>query len=127
MIQLRIQTVQYFTEEEEVFVNLLIESGTKKTVAKLIVFLANVPEATSRDLERGTELRQSEVSLALKYLVARGWIKIRDKSSENKGRPQKVYERAVPMTKIIEFIEEEKKKEAKNQLALVGKLREYIH
>jgi predicted transcriptional regulator len=38
----------------------------------------------------------------------------------------KVYELAVPMTKIMGFIEEEKKKEAKNQLALVGKLREYI-
>jgi hypothetical protein len=30
------------------------------------------------------------------------------------------------MTKIMGFIEEEKKKEAKNHLALLGKLREYI-
>lgn len=55
-----------------------------------------------------------------------GWIKEREKSSESKGRPQKVYELAVPMTKIMGYIEEEKKKEAKNQLTLVGKLREYI-
>jgi predicted transcriptional regulator len=123
---LRTESVQYFTEEEEAFVDLLIEIGTKKNVAKLIVFLANVPEATSQSIELGTDLRQPEVSIAMKYLADQGWIKEREKSSENKGRPQKVYELAVPMTKIMVFIEEEKKKEAKNQLALVGKLREYI-
>lgn len=123
---MRTENVQYFTEKEEAFVNLLIETGTKKNVAKLLVFLANVPEATSRSIERGTDLRQPEVSVAMKYLAHQGWIKERKKSFENKGRPMKVYELAVPMTKIMSFIEEEKKKEAKNQLALVGKLREYI-
>jgi predicted transcriptional regulator len=47
------QTIQLFTDKEEEFVNLLIEIGTKKTVAQMLVFLANTPTATSRDLERG--------------------------------------------------------------------------
>ncbi|MFA5332663.1 MAG: ArsR family transcriptional regulator [Methanoregula sp.] len=123
---MRTESVQYFTDKEEAFVNLLIEIGTKKNVAKMIVFLANVPEATSMDLERGTDLRQPEVSIAMKYLADQGWIKEREKTSESKDRPMKVYELAVPVMKIIRFIEDEKKKEAKNQLALVGKLREYI-
>jgi predicted transcriptional regulator len=123
---MRTENVQYFTKKEEAFVNLLIETGTKKNVAKLLVFLANTPEATSRSIERGTDLRQPEVSIAMKYLADHGWIKEHEKSSENKGRPQKVYTLAVSMTKIMGFIEEEKKKEAKNQLVLVGKLREYI-
>ena len=123
---MRTENVQYFTEKEEAFVNLLIDTGTKKNVAKLLVFLANTPEATSRSIERGTDLRQPEICIAVKYLTDQGWIKEHEKSSENKGRPQKVYQLAMPMTKIIGCIEEVKKKEAKNQLALVGKLREYI-
>lgn len=123
---MRTESVQYFTEKEETFVDLLIEIGTKKNVAKLLVFLANTPEATSREIERRTDLRQPEVSIAMKYLADQGWIKEREKSSESKGRPMKAYQLAMPMTKIMGCIEEEKKKEAKNQLALVGKLREYI-
>ena len=60
------ENVQYFTEKEEAFVDLLIEIGTKKNVAKLLVFLANMPEATSRAIERGTDLRQPDVSIAMK-------------------------------------------------------------
>lgn len=123
---MRTESVQYFTEKEEAFVDLLIEIGTKKNVAKLLVFLANTPEATSREIERGTDLRQPEVSIAMKYLADQGWIKEHEKSSESKGRPMKVYQLAMPMTKIMGYIEDEKKKEAKDQLVLVGKLREYI-
>jgi predicted transcriptional regulator len=36
---LREERVQFFTEKEEEFANLLIETGTKKNVAKLLVFL----------------------------------------------------------------------------------------
>ncbi len=123
---MRTESVQSFTEKEEAFVDLLIEIGIKKNVAQLLVFLANTPEATSRSIERGTDLRQPEVSLAMKYLADHGWIKEHEKSSENKGRPQKVYQLAMPMTKIMGCIEDEKEKEANNQLVLIGKLREYI-
>ena len=65
--------------------NLLIEIGTSKNVAKMLVFLANAPEATSRDLERGTDMRQPEVSIAIKYLTDQGWIKSREVPSERKA------------------------------------------
>jgi predicted transcriptional regulator len=60
---MRTENVMYFTEKEEEFANLLIEIGTKRNVAKVLVFLANTPEATSRAIERGTDLRQPEVSI----------------------------------------------------------------
>ena len=84
---MRQESVQYFTEKEEEFANLLIEIGTKKNVAKVLVFLANTAETTSRDIERGTDMRQPEVSLALKYLMNQGWLISRDTPSEKKGRP----------------------------------------
>jgi predicted transcriptional regulator len=46
---MRTESVMYFTEKEEEFANLLIEIGTKRNVAKVLVFLANTPEATSRE------------------------------------------------------------------------------
>jgi predicted transcriptional regulator len=124
---MRQESVQYFTEKEEEFANLLIEIGTKKNLAKVLVFLANTAEATSRDIERGTDLRQPEVSLAMKYLMNQGWISSRDTSTESKGRPVKIYELAKPITDIMDSIEKEKKDKANNQLALIKKLRNYLH
>lgn len=116
----------FFTEKEEEFANLLIEIGTKRNVAKVLVFLASTQEATSRAIERGTDLRQPEVSIAMRYLLDKSWIISRESKAESKGRPVKIYELAKPITEIMDSIEKEKKKEATNQLALVQKLREYI-
>jgi predicted transcriptional regulator len=116
----------YFTEKETEFVNLLIDIGTRKNVAQVLVFLANVPEATSRDIERGTDLRQPEVSLAMHYLIGQDWIKIRENKTEGKGRPVKVYSLSKPIDKIMNAIEKDKKDQAKQQIARVQKLREFL-
>ena len=123
---MRQENVMYFTEKEEEFVNLLIEIGTKRNVAKVLVFLANTPEATSRSIERGTDLRQPEVSIAMRYLMEQGWIKSRESKAESKGRPVKIYELAKPITEIMDGIEKAKKKEANHQLQMIQKLRDYI-
>lgn len=123
MISMREESVQYFTEKEEEFANLLIEIGMKRHVAKVLVFLASTPEATSRVIERGTDMRQPEISLTMNFLKDQGWIRSREKTAEKKGRPTKVYELAIPITVIIDSIEEKKKNKINNQLALIWKLR----
>jgi len=120
------KTIQLFTEKEEEFVNLLIEIGMRRTVAKVLVFLVNVDEATSRDIERGTDLRQPEVSIAMNYMFERGWLKNRESKATSKGRPVKIYMLAVPVPEIMTSIEKQKKTEANNQLTLVKKMRNYI-
>jgi predicted transcriptional regulator len=115
-----------FTDQEEEFVNLLIRVGTRKAVAQLLVFLAKKPKATSLEIERGTDLRQPEVSIAIKYLAGQGWIKSMDIPSEKKGRPMKNYSLAVPFRNIITAIEKAKKNDVNTKLALVGKMRTYI-
>ena len=122
---MRTQSVTYFTEREEEFVTLLIEIGMRRTVAKVLVFLANIEEATSRDIERGTDLRQPEVSIAMNYMYERDWLKSRESKAMSKGRPVKIYTLSKPITKIMDNIEAEKKEEAKHRLDLVKKLREY--
>jgi predicted transcriptional regulator len=54
-----------FTDKEENFVNLLIDIGTRKKITRVLVYLANTPEATSREIERDTDLRQPEVSTSI--------------------------------------------------------------
>ena len=56
----------------------------------MLVFLANTPEATSRAIEHGTELRQPEVSIAMRYLTDQDWITSRESKAEGKGRPVKI-------------------------------------
>ena len=123
---MRQENVIYFTQKEEEFANLLIKIGTKKNIAKVLVFLAKTPEATSRAIERGTDMRQPEISMAMKYLMDQGWIRSRESSGESKGRPIKIYELAKPFNEIMDCIENEKKNEAKNKLALVQKLRQHL-
>lgn len=126
VLRLRQENVIYFTQKEEDFANLLIKIGTKKNIAKVLVFLAKTPEATSRAIERGTDMRQPEISMAMKYLMDQGWIRSRESSGESKGRPIKIYELAKPFNEIMDCIENEKKNEANNKLALVQKLRQHL-
>jgi predicted transcriptional regulator len=123
---MRQENVTYFTEKEEEFANLLIKTGTRKNIAKVLVFLAKTPEATTLALERGTDMRQSEVSLAMRYLLDQGWIKSRENVGESRGRPMKIYGLAKPIHEIMDCIETEKKNETGIQLALVQKLRDHI-
>ncbi len=123
---MRSKNVLYFTQREEEFANLLIRIGEKRNVAKVLVYLANTPEATSRDIERGTDLRQPEVSIAMAAMMEKKWVESRESKAENKGRPVKIYKMAVPVSEIMDTIEKEKRTEANNQLKMIQKLRDYI-
>jgi predicted transcriptional regulator len=124
---MRSRNVLYFTQREEEFANLLIKIGTKRNVAKVLVYLAHTPEATSRDIERGTDLRQPEVSIAMASMMDQKWVESRENKADNKGRPVKIYKLAVPISEIMDIIEKEKRNEANNQLKMIQKLRDYIN
>ncbi|MDD1694586.1 MAG: ArsR family transcriptional regulator [Methanoregula sp.] len=124
---MRTENITYFTETEEEFADLLIKIGIRPNIAKVLVYLANIPEAPTRAIERGTGLRQAEVSLAMQYLDGLHWISCREQKTLNKGRPMKVYELAKPIPEIMDTIMNEKKKMACDQLARVKKIRSYIN
>jgi predicted transcriptional regulator len=127
MRDMRTEKVMYFTEKEEEFTNLLMEIGTKRNVARVLVFLAKIPDATSREIERGADLRQPEVSIATWYLMERGWISSRENKAESKGRPVKIYKLTKPIAEILDSVEKEKEKDAHNKSALFRKLEDYLH
>ncbi len=123
---MRTKNVMYFTQDEENLANLLIKTGVKRNVARVLIYLAHNPEATSREIERGTDLRQPEVSLAMAALTEQKWVENREIKAENKGRPVKIYRLSNPFSEIVDAIEREKREEANTQLSLIQEIRNYI-
>lgn len=123
--RVRAKDVLYFTPREEAFVTTLTDLGIKKNVAKTLVCLTHVKDASSYDIERGADLRQSEVSHALKYLTGQGWVKHRVNKKGSHGRPIKIFELTTTLPRIIDAIESEKMTTMTGTLNRIRELREY--
>jgi predicted transcriptional regulator len=111
-------------EKDFEFIEALQSLGVPKGVASLITNLASVNEATSREIERGTGLRQPEVSIGMRTLHENKWVTEREVKAEGKGRPMKVYSLSIPLNKIIEHYENKKKSESAQAMQAIQKLRE---
>jgi len=120
------KNVQFFTDREVEFTNLLIAIGLSRIVAKVLVFLASTPEASSRDIERGADLRQPEVSLAIHHLQTKGWIASRLDKTETIGRPQNLFRLSSPIAEIIDHIQIQKENEIRRKMAMAEKIRSYV-
>jgi predicted transcriptional regulator len=120
---MRDEAVPVFDKNEEVITNLLVNIGLKRNMAKTLVYLANVDEAISRRVEMGAGLRQPEVSIAMRELRDKGWIDEWEKKKEGKGRPLKCYKLAIRLNDIIDFLEEEKRREARQDEERIERLR----
>ena len=98
--------------------------GVRRNMATIIVYLTDLEEATSRDIEKGSGLRQPEVSIAMNTLREKGWIAERDKKKEERGRPPKLYKLTVSIDDIIGYYEEEKRNESSRAMQFIEKLKE---
>ncbi|MCD6542331.1 MAG: ArsR family transcriptional regulator [Thermoplasmata archaeon] len=96
---------------DEKIVELFTELGMPKNLAKTLLYISQVEECKSADVERGANLRQPEVSIAMQELRRRGWATKRDVKKKGKGRPVHVYRLTTPLSEIIKQLEEEKMKE----------------
>jgi predicted transcriptional regulator len=95
-----------------------------RNVAALITYLTNANEATSREIEMGTNLRQPEVSIGMRTLRENNWVEEHDVKVAGKGRPMKVYKLGVPIGKIIKHYEEEKNNEAARSMQAIQRLKD---
>lgn len=112
-----------FDERDMEVVETLKSLGVPRKVSNMITFLACVDEATSREIERGSDLRQPEVSIALRALREKNWIDERISKSNGTGRPMKVYRLRTPIEEIITHYEEEKRIEANKMMERIEKLK----
>jgi len=117
-------SVNVLDKADEEFADTLIELGLKRNVAKVLTYLKNVKEVTSRDLEVGSDLRQPEVSIAMRELEELGWIGEREEKKPGKGRPYKIYKLETKIDSIIEHLESQKKKESQAMMASIKRLKE---
>jgi predicted transcriptional regulator len=117
-------SVNVLDKADEEFADTLIELGLKRNVAKVLTYLKNVKDVTSRDLEMGSDLRQPEVSIAMRELEELGWIGEREEKKPGKGRPYKIYKLETKIDSIIEYLEGQKKKESQAMMASIKRLKE---
>jgi len=116
-----------FSDMDEEMTGIMRVMGLKSNEARVLVFLMRGTDVTSRDIERETDLRQPEVSIAITSLMKKGWVKISNLLTENKGRPVKVYSLVAPADDIINQIEETIEGDFNNQLELLEHVRTLIH
>lgn len=105
--------VEELSDKEERIVKLLSETGLNRNIAKVVVFLSKVGEAISRDIERAANLRQPEVSLAMKELKDWEWVKERELKKKGKGRPLKSYKLTLDLKEIVSELVNKKREEIK--------------
>jgi len=98
-------------EKDEKAVQLFSDLGMPKNLAKTLLYISQVEECRSADVEQGADLRQPEVSVAMQELRRRGWAKKRDIKKKGKGRPVHIYRQSTQLSEILKNIEQEKLKE----------------
>jgi predicted transcriptional regulator len=123
---MRESTVKILDDKDMEFVETLKTLGVPRNVATLITFLANVDEASSRDIEMGSDLRQPEVSIAMRTLRDNHWIEEKEIKREGKGRPMKVYSLHASIETIIGHFEEEKMHESAQAMESIQRLKQLI-
>lgn len=116
-------SIKVLDEKDGEFVEVLRELGIPRNVASMITYLSSVDEATSREIEVGSNLRQPEVSIAMRTLRANNWVDEREVKKDGKGRPMKIYRLTVSLEGIIDHFEEEKRKESAKTMESIEKLK----
>ena len=123
---MRESTVKILDDKDMEFVETLRSLGVPRNVATLITFLANVDEASSREIEMGSDLRQPEVSIAMRTLRDNNWIEEKEIKREGKGRPMKVYSLKAGIEEVIKHCEEEKLHESAQAMESIQRLKQLI-
>lgn len=121
---MRTEKVIYFSDTDWGFITLLTETGIGLNQAKMLVFLDRNGAATSRDIERGADMNQTEVNATGRKFLERGWVSFCEKKSEGKsGRTPHVYRLIKSFRLILDDIEKEKKAAAQKELGLIKRMR----
>jgi len=60
--------IKLLDENDHIFIEMLRNLGMSRNIATALAYFMNVDEATSREIEISTGLRQPEVSLAMRLM-----------------------------------------------------------
>jgi predicted transcriptional regulator len=116
--------VKVLDEKDQELIEALETVGVRRNVATIIVYLKDLDETTTRDIEKGSGLRQPEVSIAMRTFREKGWITEREVKGSGKGRPTRLYKLTVPIDDIIGHYEEMKLNESSRAMQSIQRLKE---
>jgi predicted transcriptional regulator len=105
------KNVYKLDKEEGKAIQLFINLGMPKNLAKTLLYVSQFDECRCADVEQGTDMRQPEVSVAMQELRRRGWVKKQDLKQKGKGRPVHIYKPTTQLSEILNAFEQEKLKE----------------
>jgi len=100
-----------FNSQDEKIIKVFSELGMSRNLAKTLMYISQVDECRSAEIEHDANLRQPEVSVAMQQLQKKGWVSRRDLKKKGKGRPVHLYKLTSPIDKIVNTFEKEKVKE----------------
>jgi len=116
--------VKVLDEKDQELIETLEAVGVRRNVATIIVYLKDLNEAAARDIEKGSGLRQPEVSIAMRTLRENGWIAEREAKHGGKGRPKRLYKLTVSIDDVIGHYEEMKSNESSQAMQSIQRLKE---
>ena len=119
-------TIKAADEKDLKFVQgLEMESlSMNRNVARMITYLKDLDERSSREIETTTGMRQPEVCIAMRTLRKKGWLAEHEIKNNGKGRPMKVYKLNVPIEEIIKHYEDVKNSEAARTMQAIQRLKD---
>ena len=117
-------TINVADEKDLEFMQGLQNLGVNRNVARLLTYLKDLKERSSRNIEVATGLRQPEVSIAMRTLREMGWVAEHELKGDGKGRPQKIYALRSTIDEIIEYYEAKKNQEAAQTMGAIQRLKE---
>lgn len=87
----------------------LIYTGMEKHTARILAFLiSKKDQVTTKDIEKATNLNQSQVSVAICNLEDRGWVE-HDGLKGSIGRPINMYRMSADLDEVYSSIEKDEK------------------
>lgn len=120
---MRISVVRKLDDIDREFADTLNGLGANRNVATLITYLAHIDEAASKEIEMGTDLSQSEVSIAMRTLRKNGWIVEHSIKIGQKNRSIKVYALNIGLYEVIRHFEEQKMRESARVMESIQRLK----
>jgi predicted transcriptional regulator len=115
--------VKMLDEDDYIFIETLRNLGMSRNAATTMAYLMNVDEASSREIEISTGLRQPEVSHVMRLMHNQSWISVRSEKKPGKGRPMKIYSLAAPVDEIISYYEDKIYKQSLATISAIKKLK----
>lgn len=115
--------VKMLDENDHIFIKALSNLGMSRNTATTMAYLMNVEEASSREIEISTGLRQPEVSIVMRLMCNKSWVSMRSEKKPGKGRPMKIYSLAAPVDEIISYYEDKVYKESQATVLAIKKLK----